>query len=105
MKISLVHTYLDTFKIDPFNITLFKRWQERLFSAIDVVNFRHILIDTKLENDYEFLPIYEIGNKQVRHVILSSLTNDLFDFYCQYKIAKDIWDVMNKKYILEDVGT
>ena len=46
MEASLVHTRLDTFKIDPFNGTFFKRWQERVFSAV-VVNLGHILIDLK----------------------------------------------------------
>ena len=36
---------------------------------------------------------------------MSTLSNELFDFYCQYKVAKEIWYEMNKKYILEDVGT
>ena len=47
MEASLVHTCLDTSKIDLFNKTFFKRWQERVFSAIDVVNLGHILIDLK----------------------------------------------------------
>ena len=45
------------------------------------------------------------GKKQVMHVILSTLANELFDVYYQYKTAKDIWDAMTKKYIFEDVGT
>ena len=39
------------------------------------------------------------------HAILSTLTIELFDVYYQYKIAKDIWDVLHKKYILKDVRT
>ena len=34
MEASLVHTLPDTSKIDPFNGTFFKRWQERVFSAM-----------------------------------------------------------------------
>ena len=30
---------------------------------------------------------------------------NFFDIYCQFKVAKEIWDAMNKKYILKDVGT
>ena len=33
------------------------------------------------------------------------LTNELFDFYHQYKVAKEIWDALTKKNIVEDVGT
>ena len=41
----------------------------------------------------------------MRHVSLSILINELFDIYCQHKIAKQIGDVMNKKYIIEDEKT
>ena len=30
---------------------------------------------------------------------------ELFDVYCQYKVANNIWDAMHKKYALKDVGT
>ena len=43
MEASLVPTHPEKSKIDPFNGTFFKRWQERVFSAIDVVNLGHIL--------------------------------------------------------------
>ena len=105
MEASLVHTRPDTFKIDPFNGTFFKRWQERFFSAIDVVNLGYILTDPKPEDNSDLLPTWEMGNKQVRHVILSTISNELFYIYCQFRVAKEIWDIMNKKYILEDVGT
>ena len=90
MEASLVHTRPDTSKIDPFNGTFFKRWQERVFSTIDVVNLGHILIDPKPEYGSKSLPIWEINNKQVRHAILSTISNELFDVYCQYKVAKEI---------------
>ena len=48
MEASLIHTHLDTSKMDPFNGTFFKRWQERVFSTIDVVNLGHILTDYHL---------------------------------------------------------
>ena len=105
METSLVHTCLDTFNIDPFKGTFFKRWQENIYYAIDVVNLGKILTDPKPKSDYEDLSKWENGNKQVRHAILSTLTNELFDFYCQSKVEKEIWDALTKKYIVEDVGT
>ena len=56
MEASLVHTCPDTSKIDPFNGTFFKRSQERVFSAIDVVNLGHILTDPKLADGSNLLP-------------------------------------------------
>ena len=56
METFLVHTHLDTSKFDPFNGTFFKRWHERVFSAIDVVNLGHILTNPKPENGSHLLP-------------------------------------------------
>ena len=56
--------------------------------SIYVVNLGHILTYAKPKSDSENLSNWENGNKQVRHVILSILTNNLFDIYCQHKVAK-----------------
>ena len=56
MEVSLVHTHTDISKIDPFNGTFFKRWQEMVLFAIDVVNLGHILTDQKPENGFHLLP-------------------------------------------------
>ena len=36
---------------------------------------------------------------------MSTLSNEIFYIYYQFKVAKEIWDAMNKKYILENAGT
>ena len=68
------------------------------YSTIDVVDLGNILIDPNPKSDSEDLSKWENGNKQVRHVILSTLTNELLDIYCHYKVAKEIWDALTKKY-------
>ena len=90
MESSLAHNYPNTLKIGPFNGTFFKRWQESIYSTIDVLNLGHILKYLRLKSDYENFSKWENGNKQVKHVILSTLRNELFDVYCQYKLPKDI---------------
>ena len=43
------------------------------------MNLGHILTDSKHKSDFEALSKWENGNKQVKHVIPSTLTNDLGD--------------------------
>ena len=71
-----------------------------VYSAIDVVNLGNILTYPKPKSDFKDLSKWENWNKQARNIILSTLTNELFDVYCQYKVAKEIWDVLTKKYIV-----
>ena len=61
------------------------------------MNLEHILTISKLEDSSHLLPTWETGNKQVRHAILNTFSNELFDMYCQFKVAKEIWDAMNNK--------
>ena len=63
------------------------------------------MTDPKPKNGSHLLPTWETGNKQVRHAILSTLSNEIFYIYCQFKVAKEIWDAMNKKYILKYAKT
>ena len=69
------------------------------------MNLVNILTNPKPKSDFENLSKRENGNKQVRHAICSTLTNEFFDVYCQHKVAKEIWDALTKKYIVEDAGT
>ena len=55
METSLVQACPDTSKIGTFNGTFFKRWQERVYCGIDVVNLGHNLIDPKPMSDSENL--------------------------------------------------
>jgi len=42
------------------------------------------------------------ANKVCRHTLLSALSNDLFDVYCSYKEAKEIWDSLILKYTAKE---
>lgn len=50
MEASLVHTRSNTSKIDPFNETFFRRYQEKVFSTMDVVKLGYVLTNSKLED-------------------------------------------------------
>jgi len=43
------------------------------------------------------------ANKVCRHILLSALSNDLFNVYASYKEAKDIWDSLILKYTAQDI--
>ena len=47
----------------------------------------------------------KMGTNKLGNSILNTLTNELFYVYFQYKVVKEIWDALTKKYIVEDVGT
>ena len=91
----------DVSKIEVFEGKNFKRWQERVYSILDMHSMAWALTDVKTDANSE---TWTQANKVCRHTILSTLGNDLFDVYCAYKEAKAIWDSMITKYTAEDAG-
>ena len=73
-------------------------------STLDVTGYAFAITDPKAEKEKD-LQNWEKANKICRHIILSTLSNAMFDVYCPYKTATEIWKSLNKKYILEDAGT
>ena len=99
----------DVSKIQPFSGSHFKRWQEKIHDALDVLNLAEYLTqkapDEDTEHFEEEMDKWKKGNKVCRYTILSTLSNELYDVYCSYKSAWEIWDILNKKYVLEDAGS
>jgi hypothetical protein len=48
--------------------------------------------DEESEEQPEELRNWEIANKLCVNTILNALFNELFDVYCNFTIAKDLWD-------------
>ncbi|KAK1562687.1 hypothetical protein Q3G72_015767 [Acer saccharum] len=103
----------DISKIEPFNGSHFKRWQEKVTDTPDVLNFVDYLTQTKPEknpekpeeNYAELLEAWNKRNKVCHHTILSTLSNELYDVYCTYKTASEIWEELKRKYMVEDAGS
>ncbi|KAH0765675.1 hypothetical protein KY285_001546 [Solanum tuberosum] len=47
---------------------------------------------------------FEKDNRTVRGHLLNPMTNPLFDLFVTYKSSKEIWDSLEKKYGVDDVG-
>jgi len=83
----------------------FRRWNERIFTLLDVHGVASALTDVKpdeTKSDAKQIEKWNNANKVCRHTILSILSDVLFDVYCSYKVAKEILDNMNVKYTTED---
>ncbi|CAH9104236.1 unnamed protein product [Cuscuta europaea] len=108
VNMQLVHAkpFPDISKIEVFSGVNFKRWQERLFSTLDMHGvadaLTHAMPDDKSPEGIKLLQQWTYSNKVCRHTILSTLSNELFDVYCTKKVAKEIWDSMIAKYTAED---
>jgi len=95
----------DVSRIEVFKGQNFRRWNERVFTLLDVHGVAFALTDVKPDedkSDAKQIEKWNNANKVCRHTILSTISDVLFDVYCSYKVAKEIWDNMNVKYTAED---
>ncbi|KAK3004077.1 hypothetical protein RJ639_018937 [Escallonia herrerae] len=100
----------DLTKVEPFNGLNFKRWQSKLLLILDIAKVDFVLTIPKptLKEDADpkdfekEFSIWETSNKICKGMILNFLSNELYDVCCSYAHASDIWDALNKKYVVED---
>ena len=86
----------DVSKIEVFSGQNFRRWQECVSILLDMYGVASALTTSKPDTSSPAKQIKDWihANKVCRHIMLSALSNDLFDVYCSYKEAKEIWDIL-----------
>ncbi|XP_060182941.1 uncharacterized protein LOC132612882 [Lycium barbarum] len=94
----------DVSKVEVVGGQNFKRWQEHIFSALDMYGVASALTDSKPDESSSSTQQNQwvYANKVCKDTILSTLSNELFDVYCSNKKAKEIWDSLHAKYTAED---
>ncbi|XP_071933566.1 uncharacterized protein [Coffea arabica] len=94
----------DVSKIEIFANENFKRWQERVYSLLDIHGVAYALTESQpsATTDAKTQETWQYANKVCRHTILQTLSNELFDVYCSSKEAKAIWEALVTKFTAED---
>ena len=93
-----------------FNGTDFKRWQQKMLFYLTTLNLARFLNEDgpKLdigETDKEKLAAVDAWNHSdflCRNCVLNGLENTLYNVYSPLKMAKELWDSLDKKYKIED---
>lgn len=93
-------------KIEIFANENFKRWQERIFSLLDIHGIAHALLypQPSANTDNKIVKSWQHANKVCRHTILKTISNELFDVYCSYKEAKGTSEALIKKFTAENAA-
>ena len=98
-------------KPERFNGTNFKRWKQKMFFYLTTLNLARFLNEDgpKLdvgETDKEKLATVDAWNHSdflCRNYVLNGLENTLYNVYSPLKMAKDLWDSLDKKYKTEEI--
>jgi len=91
--------FSDVSKIDVFSSQNFRLWHERVSTLLHMYEVASTLTTSKPDPSSPAKQIEDWihANKVCHHTMLIALSNDLFDVYCSYKEAKEIWDSLNTR--------
>ena len=95
---------LENTKLEAFDGNNFKLWKERVLPILEFTEIDQVLYEPKPENDPKNIAKWEKTNKLCVHTIKCGLSNKLFDNYCHFTCAKDLWDELNGRYGFKDEG-
>ncbi|VFQ73287.1 unnamed protein product [Cuscuta campestris] len=95
-----------------FNRTNFKMWQQKMMFFLTVLGFAEYLQQDPPQPNEANDPLVAMVNQVWYHnnylainTILEGLGDTLYPVYASAKLAKELWNGLNKKYQAEDAGT
>ena len=99
-------------KLEKFNGTEFKRWQQKMLfylATLNLVCFLQEAAPALKENEtYRQVVAAVEAWKHVdflcRNYLLNGLDNTLYNVYCAFNTARELWESLDKKYKIEDAG-
>ena len=81
---------LDATKIESFDGNNFKRWQQKVLVILDFIKISSAINEPRLEEESKELTNWELASNLCINTILNALSNELFDVYCNFTIAKNL---------------
>ena len=99
-------------KPEKFNGTEFKRWQQKILFYLTTLNLALFLREDALalkenETDRKVVAVVEAWKHAdflCRNYLLNGLDNTLYNVYCAFNTARELWKSLDKKYKSEDAG-
>nr|GMC80267.1 uncharacterized protein LOC109168281 [Ipomoea batatas] len=99
-------------KLEHFEGVGFRRWQKKMKFLLAALNVAYVLSTPKpVEQEDETLEAtrrrlkWENDDLAYRGHILNGMSDTLFDIYQYEESSKDLWDVLEAKYISEDASS
>ena len=97
-------------KPKKFNGIKFKRWQQKMLFYLTTLNLTCFLQEDapalkENKTDRQVVATVEAwkhANFLCRNYFLNGLDNTLYNVYCAFNIARELWESLDKKYKIED---
>ncbi|GJV11610.1 pol polyprotein [Tanacetum coccineum] len=104
-------------KPEKFNGQNFKRWQQKMFFYLTILNLAWFLNETAPQvepptegqpsnvHDVQAVKAWKHSYFLCHNYVLNGLVDSLYNVYCKTTTAKELWDSLERKYKTKDAGT
>ena len=87
----------------------FKRWKQKMFFYLTTLKVAYVINQPRpsglLEPELSIIrQKWDEDDYLCKNYILSALSNQLYDLYCEYDTSAEIWKELVKKYKTEEAG-
>ena len=98
-------------KLEKFDESNFKRWQQKMF-YLTTLNLARFLTEEapKLSNGemdkqaFNAIEAWKHFDLLCRNYVMNGLHDSLYNVYCAIKTSKELWEALDRKYKTEHVG-
>ncbi|GKA29196.1 zinc finger, CCHC-type containing protein, partial [Tanacetum coccineum] len=112
MVAAIQHMVANFSKLDKFEGVDFRRWQKKMHFLLSTMNVVYVLT-TSIPEDGDNATLDQIQKKSkwenddyvCRGIILNGMSDPLFDIYQFVESAKELWDSLKAKYMVEDASS
>ena len=99
-------------KLEKFNGNDFKRWQQKMLFYLTTLNLAKFLredVPVCSENEADrqvvaAVDAWKYYDFLCKNYILNGLDNTLYNVYSPIKMARELWESLDRKYKTEDAG-
>ncbi|XP_076936898.1 uncharacterized protein LOC143604247 [Bidens hawaiensis] len=99
-------------KPEKFSSVNFKSWQPNMMFYLTTLNLVRFLTESppQLEEDADIqavsaLDAWKHSEYLCRNYVLNGLVDELYNVYCKIPNARELWEILERKYKCEDAGT
>jgi hypothetical protein len=100
----LITSFAATLKPNAFDGSNYKRWHDRMLLWLTAMNISHVAKGKPEQFTPDEEQTFTAVDNLFRGAVISLLVKNLVDFYLTVASGKELWDVLETKYGVSNVG-
>jgi hypothetical protein len=90
---------------EPFDGTFYRRWCSKMILWLKAMNCYHTTQGKPKQFTPEEERMFDVADNLFQGTVIGALANKYVDSYLTCTSAKELWDVLDEKFIVSDAGS